>query len=129
MRQTFRKHVPEWQARRKQIADFYFKELSAVPSLRLIHAPQGAVSSNHLFVMRHQKRDWLKNELEHRGIETGIHYPIPCHLQPAWLAHYPAVQLPHAEAFARSCLSLPMHGEMTDEEARQVTGALKEILK
>jgi dTDP-4-amino-4,6-dideoxygalactose transaminase len=83
----------------------------------------------HLFVIlvRDKDRDALQKELAERGVGTGVHYPTPVPLQPAYasLGHKPG-DFPVAESVMRSCLSLPMFAEMTDEEVRHVASALRE---
>jgi dTDP-4-amino-4,6-dideoxygalactose transaminase len=83
----------------------------------------------HLYVARHPERDRLRTELEARGVQTGLHYPIPLHLQKAY-AHlgYREGQFPVAERIGRECLTLPLFPEMTLEQQDIVVAALREIL-
>ena len=75
----------------------------------------------HQYVVRTPERDALRAHLQARGIETGVHYPVPIHRQPAWLTTYGASPaLPHAEQAAREMLSLPVHADLTDTEVERV---------
>jgi dTDP-4-amino-4,6-dideoxygalactose transaminase len=70
----------------------------------------------HLYVVRTRDRDALRSHLAGVGIETGIHYPVPVHLQPAYdQLGYPAGSFPVTEAQASELLSLPMYAELPDE--------------
>ena len=81
----------------------------------------------HVFAVRTPDRDALQRALTSNGIQTGIHYPIPVHLQPAWaeLGHAEG-SFPFAEAAAREVLSLPMFPELTSTEVEQVCGAVRQ---
>ncbi len=78
----------------------------------------------HLYVIRTARRDALRAYLRERGIETGVHYPVPGHQQPA-VAHLPPVCLPRTERFAREVLSLPMFPALDDGAVDQVAGAVR----
>lgn len=78
----------------------------------------------HLYVVQSAERDLLQKTLSERGIATGIHYPVPIHLQPAYaaLGHKPG-DFPHAEGQSRRVLSLPMFAELTDQQIKRVVDA------
>jgi dTDP-4-amino-4,6-dideoxygalactose transaminase len=82
----------------------------------------------HLFVIETAERDALRDFLTDRGMQTGIHYPIPIHLQEAYsdLRLGPGA-FPHAERLAQETLSLPMYPELTEEQIGSVTGAIREF--
>jgi dTDP-4-amino-4,6-dideoxygalactose transaminase len=70
----------------------------------------------------------MQNELTRRGIQTGIHYPIPVHLLPAHAdLGYKAGDFPEAEALANEELSLPMFAELTEEQITEVCTAVCEL--
>jgi len=96
--------------------------------VRLAKEQPWARAVYHLFVVRHPRRDALVAALQERGIGTLIHYPIPLHLQPAFLAlgGKPG-DLPVAEQAAREILSLPLYPELTDAQARAVAAAVREL--
>src|SRR5437762_2168364 len=72
----------------------------------------------HLYVVQSENRDALQNYLSERGVQTGIHYPLPVHLQPAYstLGHREG-DFPETEKQAKHILSLPMFAELTPEQA------------
>jgi dTDP-4-amino-4,6-dideoxygalactose transaminase len=75
--------------------------------------------------VRTPAREGLRSLLAAQDIETGVHYPVPIHRQPAWLATYgEAPPLPRAEQAAREILSLPVHADLTDEEVERVADAV-----
>ena len=81
--------------------------------------PSWADPVYHLFVVTTEKRDELKNFLADNHIETGLHYPIPCHRQKAYqYLGYKKGSCPNAEYLASHCLSLPMYPELTDCEVK-----------
>jgi dTDP-4-amino-4,6-dideoxygalactose transaminase len=74
-------------------------------------------------------RDILQEQLNARGIQTGIHYPLPCHLQPAFRnLGYRAGDFPIAEMLCQEIFSLPMYPGLTEEHVIQVMGAIEEVL-
>jgi dTDP-4-amino-4,6-dideoxygalactose transaminase len=79
----------------------------------------------HLFVVRSSERDKLCGELLNASIGTGLHYPIPLHLQPAYshLGYQPG-DFPVAEKIASECLSLPMFAELEQSELDRVCQGL-----
>jgi dTDP-4-amino-4,6-dideoxygalactose transaminase len=90
----------------------------------------------HLYVMRVMQeqaesldRETLQNRLEAQGIQTGIHYPLPCHLQPAFKnLGYREGSFPVAENLCKEILSLPMYPGMSEAQVIQVVGAIEESL-
>jgi dTDP-4-amino-4,6-dideoxygalactose transaminase len=80
----------------------------------------------HIYAVRDAQRDTLQTFLHDHGIGTGIHYPIPVHLQRAFaeLGHKPG-DFPHAEAAAREVLSLPMYPELSEAQQDLVIAAMK----
>jgi dTDP-4-amino-4,6-dideoxygalactose transaminase len=97
-----------------------------------IHLPVDAEASCpvfHLFVVRHPNRDRLAAYLRERGIASGIHYPLPLHLQPALacLGHKEG-DFPVTEAAAKEILSLPMFPELKQADADRVVAAVRSFL-
>jgi dTDP-4-amino-4,6-dideoxygalactose transaminase len=82
-----------------------------------------------MYVIRAQRRDELQKSLKENGIETGIHYPVPNHLQPAILNKFKKVSLPKTEEVVKDILSLPVHGEMSLEAADAVCDAIAKFYK
>lgn len=82
----------------------------------------------HLYVVRSPRRAAWQEALRARGIQTGIHYPVPLHLVPAFAElGYAAGAFPHAERAAAEVLSLPLYPELTTAQAEAVSGALREL--
>jgi dTDP-4-amino-4,6-dideoxygalactose transaminase len=83
----------------------------------------------HLFVVRCSQRDELKHYLQEKGIQTGIHYPVPLHLTGAYQALGAPGQgsNPVSETLAGEILSLPMYAELSDEQIAYVIDALQEF--
>jgi dTDP-4-amino-4,6-dideoxygalactose transaminase len=122
------KHIESWTEARRRLAERYRERLSHLP-LKLPREAAGRRHVWHLFVVLHPQRDRIRRELDARGIPTGLHYPVPVHLQDAYshLDHKEG-DFPIAERVARDCFSLPLYPEMTDAQQDQVIKALHEIL-
>jgi dTDP-4-amino-4,6-dideoxygalactose transaminase len=123
------RHLDEWNMRRRETAHTYRKLLSRSPVL-LPHRPEDAEPCYHLFVIRSERRDAIRNALLMNKIECGIHYPVPLHLQPAFrkLGHRPN-DFPASERIADTVLSLPMHPHLTKLEVIQVAAAVEQALE
>jgi dTDP-4-amino-4,6-dideoxygalactose transaminase len=118
-----------WNERRRAHAARYRERLEGVPALGLPAALTDRESVCHLFVVEVDGRDWVARQLQAAGIETGLHYPIPVHLQPAYrhLGLGPG-SFPVAERLAQRCLSLPMFPELADEQIDYVCATLAALL-
>lgn len=113
-------HLDAWNLRRKQLAEIYFDLLSStgvvLPSL-----PHDGEHVFHQFVIRCSRRDELQEYLRQQGIHTLIHYPVPIHLQPAYLDLGQGVgSFPNSELASREVLSLPIYPELTDEVVAKI---------
>jgi dTDP-4-amino-4,6-dideoxygalactose transaminase len=122
------KSLSRWTEARRRLAQQYREKLAGLPLILPEEAP-GRKHVWHLFVVLHPERDRIRSELEAMGIQTGLHYPVPVHLQEAYddLKHQ-AGDFPIAERVARECLSLPLFPEMTDEQQDRVVAALHRAL-
>lgn len=117
-----------WNAQRRAMAALY-RETLPEDGLTLLSEPAGSESCYHLFAIRSDRRDAIRTELLKNQIECGIHYPVPLHLQPACRdLGYAQGDFPHAEKFADSVLSLPMHPFLTEREVKLVSQAVKRAL-
>lgn len=119
--QTKLRHLDEWNQKRRAIAARYNKLLGeAGTNLILPFEPSLSRSVYHLYVIRSEKRNELQEHLTSCGIGTGIHYPIPVHLQkPYRLKGFKEGDFPVAEKIAAQILSLPMYPALsTDQEVR-----------
>lgn len=119
------RHLDEWNAERREVAARYKALLSDTDLVLPIEA-DGHRSVWHLYVVRHPRRDLLQRALTEAGIGSGLHYPVPVHLQPAY-AHlnHRAGDYPVAEQVARDCLSLPMYPELNRDQQSYIAETLK----
>jgi dTDP-4-amino-4,6-dideoxygalactose transaminase len=114
-------------AQRRRIAARYAAGLAGLP-LRLPGERPGARHVFHLYVVATERRDELARYLKERGIATGIHYPVPCHRQPA-VEHLRATALPVTERIVREILTLPISAGHTEAEADEVVAAVRQFFK
>lgn len=108
-------------ARRRVIAARY-NEAIQNSEVQILKGRGGSDDVVHLYVVRCARRDALRAYLSRHGIESDVHYPVPDHLQPAWLAT-PNSSLPVTEAAANAVLSLPCNPTMHEEEVKRVIDA------
>jgi dTDP-4-amino-4,6-dideoxygalactose transaminase len=111
---------------RRHAARMYDERLGRIAAVTPPAAPADALSHvYHLYVIRTPRRDELQEFLNAKGIQTGIHYPIPIHRQEAYRELASSAQrLPHTEAFAPQILSLPMFPELTERQVDRVCDAI-----
>jgi dTDP-4-amino-4,6-dideoxygalactose transaminase len=121
-----------WTERRIALASRYRDLLGSCEftgnELKLTGAAPLARHVYHLFVVRVARRDSVRAELARRGIQTGVHYPIPCHRQPP-LRRFAERSLPVAEQSAGELLSLPMFPHLTDRQVDFVCESLRAALR
>lgn len=118
--------LEERNARRREHAAYYSEELRDL-CLAVPEADPRRVNACHQYVVQVEGRGPLQAALRARGIETGVHYPVPLHRQPAWEAAYGAgLTYPHAEWLAARILSLPVAPDLTWEEVQTVASAVRE---
>ena len=110
---------------RRRVAARYARGLAGLP-LSLPSERAGARHVYHLYVIRTDRRDALAKYLRERGIATGIHYPVPCHRQPA-VESLASPALPATERLVREILTLPMSAGHTEAEADEVAAAIREF--
>jgi dTDP-4-amino-4,6-dideoxygalactose transaminase len=122
------RYLPEWNARRVYHATALAKGLEGLEICPPVIPPAGE-HNFHLFVARSKKRDQLQSFLRERGIDTGIHYPVPLHLTAAYqnLGYPSRGSFPVAESLAGEILSLPMYAELSDEQVEYLLSALQEF--
>lgn len=122
------RHLEKWTEARRSSATLYDQLLDgsgvipprAMPYARHVY---------HIYAVRHPQRDQLIPLLQAKGVSTGIHYPIPVHLQEAYAdLGYRAGDFPQTERVAQEVLSLPMFAELNRDQIRAVAGALREAV-
>jgi len=122
--------LDEWNARRAQVARCYLEGLAGLPGLTLPCPQPWAEPIWHIFPVYHERRDALRVALDERGIQTGVHYPRPVHLQPAYAAlGLGPGALPVSERLARTEVSLPMFPELRDDEVEAVVSAVADACR
>ena len=115
------KHLDEWNGARRRHAQTYRECLAHCEAITLPGEPQTCHGVYHLFVVEVDGRDDVAAELNRAGVATGLHYPVPVHLQPAY-AHLGlgGGVFPVSERLARRCLSLPMFPELSTAQIEYV---------
>jgi len=121
-------HLDGWNADRAARASRYANDLRSVQGLGLPAVLSAPEHVYHLFVVRVQRRDALMKHLADRGIQAGIHYPVPIHRQPAYAdLGYDRNSFPMAGRLADEVLSLPMYPELQPDQQELVVDAIAEF--
>ena len=121
------RHLEDWTAARRRHAAAYQASLK-VADVRLLEPLANTQPAWHIFPVFTQKRDALMEYLKNRGISTGIHYPIPIHLQRGY-AHlgYQEGDFPLTEQACNEVLSLPMYAELPQQHLDEVVAAIRDF--
>ncbi len=121
------RYLTEWTEKRRQVAAYYDEHLSGVN----VATPRKSANLEHVYhvyAIRTRNRDRQHAQLKDAGIATGMHYPRPVHLQPAYRdLGYAAGDFPASEAFAAETLSLPIYPELTRAQLGEVCDALRRV--
>ncbi len=122
------RHLEKWTEARRDLVQGYNQLLSDC-ELELPNEMSGVRHVYHVYTVRSKERDRLQRALANEGVQTGIHYPVPVHLQPAYadLGYGPGA-FPEAEAAARQVLSLPLYPELPLQALSQVADAVKKLV-
>lgn len=124
------KKMAAWTAERVEIAGWYNELLGDLDEIQLPQVHPDASHVYHLYVIRTKNRAVLQQQLSEKGIGTLIHYPIPPHLQKAYVQlGYTVKDFPIAVQLADTCLSLPLWPGMQKEEVAFVTDQIKKIVE
>jgi dTDP-4-amino-4,6-dideoxygalactose transaminase len=120
------KYLPEWtEARRGAAARYIEMFADADVKITLPYEPEWSKAVYHLFVVRVQNRDEFMKQLGSAGIGTGIHYPIPLHLQKAYNAlDYKKGDFPASERVSEEIVSLPMFPQLRADQQSRVAGEI-----
>jgi perosamine synthetase len=124
------KYLDEWNERRRAIASRYTDILRQTERVETPPVPSKELTSVfHLYAIRAEYRDGLAHHLTTHGVECGIHYPVPIHLQPVYreVYGYKEGEFPVSESLTGKLLSLPMFPEMTDEEVDYVCECIEDF--
>jgi dTDP-4-amino-4,6-dideoxygalactose transaminase len=119
------RHLEAWTEARRAHAAEYGRQLAGTPAAAPVERP-GTRHVYHLYVVRLEDRDGWRARLADAGVQTGVHYPIPVHLQPAYRdLGYTAGDFPVSESVAGEVLSLPIFPELTPAQIAEVAGLLR----
>jgi dTDP-4-amino-4,6-dideoxygalactose transaminase len=119
------RHLEGWTEARRRNAAEYTRQLAGTPAIAPVERA-GCRHVYHLYPVRLPNRDAWRTALGEAGVQTGVHYPIPVHLQPAYRdLGYQAGAFPVSETVSHEVLSLPMFPELTVEQIGTVAGLLK----
>jgi dTDP-4-amino-4,6-dideoxygalactose transaminase len=122
------RHLERWTEARGGVVNLYNKLLADSGVETPTEMPWGR-HVYHVYTLRTDDRNGLQASLQAEGIQTGIHYPVPVHLQPAYAdLGYGRGAFPHAEAAAEQVLSLPVYPELSSQAVAEVAGALKKAV-
>jgi len=123
------RRLEAWNAARAQKARRYARLLAGLPCQVPAEFPDSECVW-HCYVIETERRDEARARLAREGIETGLHYPLPLHLQKVYapLGHRRG-DFPVAERLCERCLSLPLYPELTDEQQERVAATLKAALE
>jgi dTDP-4-amino-4,6-dideoxygalactose transaminase len=124
-------HLTKWNSQRREKADGYNRLLATTEGAVIVpHEPLWSRSVYHLYVIRVADREGMIAHLKMLGIGTGIHYPIPLHLQRAYsFLGYSLGDFPNAERVANEIVSLPMYPQLTEEQQTQVVSEVLRFLQ
>ena len=120
------KHLDAWNRQRRHLADVYHQQLQDIPDVVAAAPADWAEPVWHIYAVQHDDRDALRAHFREHNIQSGVHYPTPIHLQPAYahLGHREG-DFPVAESLARRQISLPMFPDMTEAQVVRVAEAMR----
>jgi dTDP-4-amino-4,6-dideoxygalactose transaminase len=124
------KRLAAWNRARRENAALYTQLLSDVPGVSVVREAPYAQSVYHLYVILTDDRDGLQQYLTEKGVGTGLHYPLPLHLQQAYASMgHRRGDFPVTERTAARLLSLPMYAELTREQIEFVVDCIKKYME
>ncbi|MDI6641220.1 MAG: DegT/DnrJ/EryC1/StrS family aminotransferase [Elusimicrobiota bacterium] len=124
------KKLNQWNEVRRKNAKLYIELLKEIDGVKPLQVKNFAEHVYHMFVIRVEKRDDLRKYLAEKGIATGIHYPLPLHLQPAFgFLGYKRGDFTVAEKLSTEVISLPMFPELTETEIQIVVKEISNFIK
>src|ERR1035441_7802035 len=123
------RHLERWTEARRAVVSLY-NDLLSDSGVETPTEMPWARHVYHIYTLRADDRDSLQAALRAEGIQTGIHYPVPLHIQPAYAdLGYARGVFPQSEKAAAEVLSLPLYPEMTDDQIQRVSQALTVLAK
>jgi len=123
-------HLERWNEERRECAHYYNHLLDSFDSVVTPYEPKWSKSVYHLYVVRVPRRDEFQKHLADAGVSTGLHYPLPLHLQKAY-AHLPYEKgdFPVTEKAAAEIVSLPMFPGLTEEQQEVVVASIADFME
>jgi dTDP-4-amino-4,6-dideoxygalactose transaminase len=122
------RHLADWTRKRQEVARRYHDLFSKPKGVTLPHEPESSRAVYHLYVVRVRDREGLQKHLSEAKIDTGIHYPVPLHMQKAYANYgYKLGDFPVTERIAAEIVSLPMFPQLTEKQQRRVVENVKEF--
>lgn len=124
------RRLDEWNEKRRMNASLYDSFLSDLEEIVLPPSCDSHVKPvYHLYVIRGERRDELNEWLNYNGIQCGIHYPLPIHLQPIYktLFKFKGGEYPNSELASQTCLSIPLHPNLTRDEIKFISEKIHEF--
>jgi len=119
------KYLNNWNDSRRDNAKKYNELLNNTAGIITPYEADYAKHVYHLYVIRTEDRDKLREELKSKGVATGIHYPIPLHLQPAYsYLGYKKGDFPVTDKFSQKILSLPMYAELRENQIMEIVKSI-----
>ncbi len=125
------RRLDSWNESRRRLAALYRKRLESVDGIVLPPTDKpGESPVYHLFVIRTKLREQVKKQFEKNGIETGVHYPVPIHLQTPYRQEYGYTEgaFPLSESLSNEVLSLPIYPTLAEDDVVRICNVLKDSL-
>jgi len=123
-------HLNRWNQQRRKHAELFQELLSQSDGFILPIEAEWSTHIYHLYVIRSRKRESLRQWLKSKRISTGIHYPIPVHMQKSYQSvEYRITSLPVTESHAQEVLSLPLFPEISQDEVKYICDSMIEWQK
>lgn len=124
------KRLTDWNRARRENAKRYDRLLAGVPGVAVVREAPSSESVYHLYVILVDDRDGLQKHLTRKGVGTGLHYPLPLHLQKAYARMgFKKGDFPVSERTADRLLSLPMFAELTSDQIEYVAECIREYVE
>ena len=123
------KFLRDWNQKRAEVAEGYFRQLQFLPQLTLPKVLSGNSHCFHVFAVQTDDRDQLLSSLRTHNIDCRVHYPTPIHLQAAWKTlGYQRGDFPVAESLCSRLLSLPIHPSLQSTQQDQIIRTLHHLV-
>jgi len=124
------KHLKKWNKARQKNAKIYNKFFKDTNNIIIPQITKNNKSVYYFYVIQIKNRKKIQTKLKNKGISTGIHYPIPLHLQPAYkYLGYKKGDFPNAKKVSKEILSLPIYPELTEKQIKFIVNEIKKIIK